>query len=116
VSDVFLPEDQFWVILVGSIVPLATYFQNLWWHDAPEWVKALFQAVVAGVAGGLYTVFLTDTKGFDNVAQQIVSAIIASFFAHNILWKPANVNVKIGARPSPSQTPANPAGLAEAIA
>lgn len=33
------------------------------------------------------------------------TAVVAALFAHNILWKPANVNVKIGTRPSPTQTP-----------
>lgn len=26
--DVFLPEDQFWVIVIGTIMPLATYFSE----------------------------------------------------------------------------------------
>ena len=105
-TDVFLPEDQFWVIVIGSLVPLVSYLQNKIWPKAPEPVKAFVQAFMAGLVGGLFAVIANDVKGFDNIAQQCFSAIVAAFFAHGILWKPANVNVRIGARPSPSQTPA----------
>jgi hypothetical protein len=101
-----LPEDQFWVIVIGSLVPLVSYLQNKIWPKAPEPVKAFVQAFMAGLVGGLFAVIANDVKGFDNIAQQCFSAIVAAFFAHGILWKPANVNVRIGARPSPSQTPA----------
>ena len=104
-TDVFLPEDQFWVIVIGSLVPLASYLQNTLWPQASEPVKAFVQAVMAGLVGGLFAVIANDVTGFENIAQQCFSAIVAAFFAHGILWKPANVNVRIGARPSPTQTP-----------
>ena len=104
-TDVFLPEDQFWVLVVGAIVPVAGYFQNKVWPNAPEPAKAIFQAVLAGVAGALFTVFINDVTAAGDVAQHVWSSIISALFAHNILWKPANVNIRIGARPSPTQTP-----------
>jgi hypothetical protein len=103
--DVFLPEDQFWVLVIGAISPVVGYLQNKLWPNAPEGFKAFIQALLAGVVGGAFSALANDVSGFDNVAQHCFSAIVAALFAHNILWKPANVNVKIGARPSPTQTP-----------
>ncbi len=107
-TDVFLPEDQFWVLVIGAITPLGGYLQNLLWPQAPEPIKAIVQAIFAGLVGGLFSVLANDVKGFDNIAQLCFSTIVAALFAHNILWKPANVNIRLGARPSPTQTPATP--------
>jgi len=104
-TDVFLPEDQFWVLLIGSIMPIFGYLQNKLWADAPEPAKAVVQVVLTAVVGALYTVLATDVTGFGDIVQQCYSAVVAALFAHNILWKPANVNVRLGARPSPTQTP-----------
>jgi hypothetical protein len=114
-TDVFLPEDQFWVIAIGSIMPVVGYLQNRLWPGVSEPVKAFIQALGAGLVGGLFSVIANDVSGFDNIAQQCFSAIIAAFFAHNILWKPANVNVRLGARPSPTQTPVTPVPAAPVV-
>jgi hypothetical protein len=104
---VLLPENQFWVLVVGAIMPVATYLLNRIpaYRKAPESFKGMVHTIVAAVAGGLFSVIANDVHGADNIAQQCFSAVVASLFAHNYLWKPANVNVKLGARPSPTQTP-----------
>ena len=104
-TDVFLPEDQFWVLVIGSIVPVFGYLQNKLWPDMGESFKGIVQVALTAAVGALYTVVATDVTGFDEIAQQCFSAVVAALLAHNILWKPANVNVKVGARPSPTQTP-----------
>lgn len=114
---VLVPENQFWVLAIGMIVPLATYALNKLfpgWRKLPEWIKGLGQVIVTAVVGGLFSALVNDVKGADAIAQHCISAVIASLYAHNYLWKPANVNVKLGARPTPTQTPKTPEEAPEA--
>jgi hypothetical protein len=109
-------DHEFYVLLIGSIVPLGGYLSNA----SLEWLlggskagtlvknqtfKAGIQVVLTAIAGYLYTVLATDVHGFANISQGAFSAVVAALFAHNILWRPANVNVRLGAKPSPNQTP-----------
>lgn len=98
-KELLISDNQLVVLLIGSIVPLGGYFLNKYAPWASESVKGVVQVVLMGVAGGLYTVLATDITGFENIAQQCLSSIVAGLFAHNTLWKPADVNIKFGAEP-----------------
>jgi hypothetical protein len=63
------------------------------------------QLVLTSLAGYFYTAIGTDAEGFINLSQGAFSSVVSALFAHNILWKPANVNVRLGAAPTPAQTP-----------
>lgn len=93
-----LDSPQMWVLLIGSIVPLGGYLLNRFAPWTTEPVKGLIQVVLAGVAGALYTALETDILGWNaGTVELVLTAIVAALFAHNLLWKPAKVNTKLGA-------------------
>lgn len=99
-SQLLFSENQLWVLLIGSIVPLGGYLINkvMPWHT--ETIKGIVQVVLAAIAGTAYTWLATDIGSFTSFLQQAFSATVAGLFAHNILWKPAKVNIKFGANPA----------------
>lgn len=92
-----LPGDQVWTLVIGSLVPLVTYVLN---HVGPwvtEPIKALVLAVVAVVAGALYTALATHVFGLNSATLQLVlSAVVAAFATHHLIWKPAGVSILLG--------------------
>lgn len=121
-TQLVLPSQQIWVLMIGAVVPLATYLINnkaLW---KSEQVKAIVLVIVTGVAGVLYTAFAGGVHGFTDFAEQAFTAILSGLFAHNILWKPSGLNLTFGANPpteeakldvklvKPESTPQGPAG------
>ncbi len=48
-----LPNDQVWVMLIGSLVPMATYLLNHYGPQLSEQVKGVVQVVAASIAGAL---------------------------------------------------------------
>lgn len=96
-SQLLLSNDQLWVLLIGSIVPLGGYIFNKIMPWKTETTKAIVQVVLMAVAGTAYTALATDIGGFTGFVQQAFSATVAGLFAHNILWKPGNINIKFGA-------------------
>ncbi len=102
-SQLLITGDQLWVLIIGSIVPLGGYYLNKVMPWKTETSKAIVQIVLTSIAATLYTAVATDIGSFTSFVEQTFSAIIAGLFAHNILWKPANVNIKFGANPTPTQ-------------
>ena len=101
------PVPQVWVILLGALTPLVTYVVN---HFAPwvtEPVKAVVLAVVAGAVAAAYTAIETGIFGFNNATLQLVlSAIVAAFGAHLLIWRPSGIAAKLGGGTNaPGQTP-----------
>jgi hypothetical protein len=103
-DQLLISGDQFWVLLIGSIVPVGGYFINKVMPWKTETTKAIVQVVLTSIAGVLFTWLATDVGSFTDFVQQAFSATVAGLFAHNILWKPANVNIKLGAIPTPTQS------------
>jgi hypothetical protein len=94
-----LKNQQLWVILIGSIVPLGGYVLNKIGPWASESVKGIVQVVLAAVAGALYTAIDTSVLGFNQTTVSLVfSAVAAALLAHNFLWKPAKINTLLGAK------------------
>lgn len=91
------PVPQLWTLILGALTPLAVYIIN---HFAP-WVtepaKAIVLAIVAGIVGALYTAIETNVFGFNNATVQLVlSAIVAAFGAHLLVWRPSGISAKLG--------------------
>jgi hypothetical protein len=102
-DQLLITGDQLWVLLIGSIVPVGGYFINKVMPWKTETTKAIVQVVLTSIAGVLFTSLATDVGGFTDFVEQAFSATVAGLFAHNILWKPGNVNIKFGAVPTPTQ-------------
>jgi hypothetical protein len=98
-TQLILPNQQFWVLVIGAFVPLATYAINKFAPWNSEQVKAIVQVVLTGVAGVGYAAVAGNVTGFDDFCQQAFAAILSGLFAHNILWKPSGLNLKFGASP-----------------
>jgi hypothetical protein len=98
-----LENRQVVVLLIGSIVPLGGYVLNRLAPWASETVKGLIQVALAAVAAALYTALNTNVIGFNgDTLQLILTGVVGALFAHHLLWKPAKVNLKLGATdPSP---------------
>jgi hypothetical protein len=96
-GTVLAPVSQVWVVLLGALTPLVTYVLN---HYAPwvtEPVKALVLAIVAAAVAALYTAIETSIFGFNDATLQLVlSAIVAAFGAHLLIYKPAGIAEKLG--------------------
>lgn len=90
--------DQTWLVLIGALVPLVTYVLN---HFAPwvsEEVKGVVFVLVAAIAGGLYKAVDDGNFGWNAAtAEYVVTAIGAALLAHNWLWRPSGINVRMGA-------------------
>lgn len=105
-----ISDDQtFYLLLIGSIVPIAGYVLNKLAPWTGESVKGIVQLALTTLVGYLYTGIATDPEGFINLSQGAFSSVVASLFAHNVLWKPASINVRLGATPSLGQVPSTEA-------
>lgn len=93
-----LPADQFWTLLIGSLVPLGGYVINYVAPWCDEKVKAIVQVLLAAIAGALYKALDTGDLGLNSETLQLVfSSVIAALFAHRLLWAPSGINLKLGA-------------------
>lgn len=92
-----LSNDQLWVFLIGTIVPLGGYVLNRLGPWASETVKAAVHVALAAIAAGLYTALETKVFGVNTqTLELVVTAVVAALGAHHWLWKPATVNTKLG--------------------
>jgi hypothetical protein len=63
VQQPVLPNQQFWVLVIGAVVPLLGYWINKVMPWKSEQVKGIVQVILAGIGGVLYTVVFGDVKG-----------------------------------------------------
>jgi hypothetical protein len=96
-TQLVLPNQQFWVLFIGTFVPLAGYLINKWAPWESETFKGIVQVVLVAIGGVAYTALAGDVHGVGDFLQQVFTAIISGLFAHNILWKPTGLNVVFGA-------------------
>ena len=106
-GTVLAPVPQLWVLILGSLTPLMVYVLN---HYAPwvtEPVKAIVLVVVAAIVGGLYAAIETSVFGWNDATLQLVlSAVVAAFGAHLLIYKPSGISAKLGGGTNaPGQTP-----------
>lgn len=92
-----LSNSQLWVMIFGALTPLATYMLN---HFAPwvsEPVKGIVLAVVAAAVGALVTAVHTGVFGWNQTTlQMLVTAVVAAFSAHLLIWKPTAIAAALG--------------------
>jgi uncharacterized membrane protein YeiH len=99
-----LPVSQIWVVIVGILTPLIGYVVNSkFWINMPEPFKGFIQALIAAIGGAITVAITTNVFGFNSATLQlIVTAIVAAFGAHAIIWKPTGVQAVLR-NPSPPQ-------------
>jgi mannitol-specific phosphotransferase system IIBC component len=92
-KETLLPYTQVYVLVIGSLVPLAAYVIN---HYAPwvdERIKALVQVVVAAASAGLYQALEVGHIGLNGTTLQlVVTAIIGALGAHKLLCAHPNAS------------------------
>jgi hypothetical protein len=98
-TQLVLPNQQFWVLFIGALVPLAGYLINKAAPWESETFKGVVQVVLTAIGGVAYTAIAGDVKGAGDFIQQAFTAIMSGLFAHNILWKPTGLNIVFGANP-----------------
>ena len=96
-GPLLLPEQQFYAALIGLLCPLVAYVLNRVGPQIRQPVKAAVQVAVAAVAGALYQLLDAGTLGFDTATLQVVAtSVVAALAAHLGLYKPANINARLG--------------------
>ena len=97
------PALQVWTIVAGSLVTVVTYVLNKYAPWTSQSVKALVLVVASAVAAGLTQAIDGGTVGFnDQTLQLVVTAVIAAFGSHLLLWKPSGIQAKLT---EPESTP-----------
>jgi hypothetical protein len=93
-----LPTDQIWTIVAASVAPLAGYIVNYLGPHSSERIKAVVQLVAAAIAGGLTQAITAGDVGLNAITLQfVVTAVIAAFGAHKLLWQPSTIGHAFGA-------------------
>lgn len=87
-----------WLVVIGAGTRFVMYFIN---HHVPflrtEPQKQISVAVAGAVAGALYQAIFDGNFGAnDATLNAVVQAIAFTLAAHNLLFKPGELNVKFG--------------------
>lgn len=97
-STLVLPSTQVWVIVIGALVPLATYILNHVGPQVTEPVKAAVLVVVSAGAAALYTAATTSVIGWNtSTLQLLLTGVVGALASHHLLWKPSGVSTLLGA-------------------
>lgn len=92
-----LANNQVWLAIIASLVPLVTYVLNYLGPWVTEPIKAAVLVVVAAVVGGLDTAITTNQFGWNGTtANLIITAVLAALVSHHILWKPSGISTRLG--------------------
>lgn len=105
------PWQQVWPLVIGGLVPLATYVLN---HVGPwmgEPVKAAVMVIATAAASALYTALATNVIGFNMPTLQLVlTGVAGAFVAHHWVWRPSGVSTLLGAGRNRREYRRSPAG------
>lgn len=105
--NLLFDNTQFWVLVLGSITPLAGYVFNKFLPWVDETAKAIFQVLLAAIVAALFTALDTNVFGWNqDTFELVLTGVVAALGAHNLLWRPAKVNVKLGAKENSATQPA----------
>lgn len=127
-TDIALSNHEAVLVLVGALVPIAGYIFNYFAEGRLERLaaalvksltgstlsaagrkafgeaaKALVQVVGTAAVGSIYAAWAQGAHGM-GLFKGALTAVVSALFAHNLLWKPSNINVVFGAQPSPKAT------------
>ena len=90
------PSLQVWTIVAGSLVTVVTYVLNKYAPWTGQGTKALVLVLTSAVAAGITQSIDGGTVGFNNqTLQLVVTAVVAAFGSHLLLWKPAGIQSKL---------------------
>lgn len=87
-----------WAFVIGTVIPALT--EMLTKADAPTWVKAIVNLLLAAIGGGLSAALNANTLDAGHWEQIVVGilfawlASVASFYG---LWKPSGLSDKLQA-------------------
>lgn len=101
-----LSQTQMWIVVVGILSPTVAYCLNnkllrRVWESLPEPVAGMIHLLVAAAAAGAYEAVETSQLGWNAAtAQYILTAVVASFVAHGIIWKPTGVQATLTRTPT----------------
>jgi len=90
------PSLQVWTIVAGSLVTVVTYVLNKYAPWTGQGTKAFVLVLTSAVAAGITQSIDGGTVGFNNqTLQLVVTAVVAAFGSHLLLWKPAGIQAKL---------------------
>lgn len=90
------PSLQVWTIVAGSLVTVVTYVINKYAPWVGQGTKAFVLVITAAIAAGITQSIDGGTVGFnDQTLQLVVTAVVAAFGSHLLLWKPSGIQAKL---------------------
>ncbi len=90
------PSLQVWTIVAGSLVTVVTYVINRVAPWVGQGTKAFVLVITAAIAAGLTQSIDGGTVGFnDQTLQLVVTAVVAAFGSHLLVWKPSGIQAKL---------------------
>ena len=106
------PALQVWTIVAGSLVTAITYVINRWAPWVGQGTKAFVLVIAAAIAAGLTQSIDGGTVGFnDQTLQLVVTAVVAAFGSHLLLWKPSGIQAKLAQPEVQPGEPTVPPGI-----
>lgn len=106
------PALQVWTIVAGSLVTVVTYVINRWAPWVGQGTKAFVLVIAAAIAAGLTQSIDGGTVGFnDQTLQLVVTAVVAAFGSHLLLWKPSGIQAKLAQPEVQPGEPVVPPGI-----
>lgn len=95
-SQFVFPSLQVWTIVAGSLVTVVTYAINRWAPWTGQGTKAFVLVITSAIAAGITQSIDGGTVGFNNqTLQLVVTAVIAAFGSHLLVWKPSGIQGKL---------------------
>lgn len=109
-NELVFSSQQFWVAVIGALVPGLTYILN---HYAPwvsEHIKALVLLLVSAAAGALFQLIDVGALHWNTRTFEIVAtAVVMAFASHVGFWRPSTFSTKLGGGTNkPGQPPPQP--------
>lgn len=95
-GDFVFPSLQVWTIVAGSLVTVVTYVINRVAPWVGQGTKAFVLVITAAIAAGITQSIDGGTVGFNNeTLQLVVTAVVAAFGSHLLLWRPSGIQAKL---------------------
>lgn len=101
-----LDQVQLYAVVIGIFSPIVSYVLNSGlvkrvWANVPEPIAAMVHVLVAAVGAAIYQAAAAGSLGFNDATLQVLlSAVVAAFVAHGLVWKPSGVQARLASPPS----------------
>jgi hypothetical protein len=103
-----LDQVQLYSVVIGVFSPIVGYIVNSGLvkkvsASIPEPVAAMVHVLIAAVGAAIYQAAVAGHLGFnDETLQVLLSAVVAAFAAHRLIWVPSGVQPRLAAGAPPS--------------